>query len=225
MPALRGKAFSREVHFSRHGYKVQEEVRRGPASVVVRRVPKYAVHQSACKGGNPDDIKTHVQVGRSVRPRRPSGARARQSGSHQAHPGLQELGDAGGQHAEPALQRAQADQQGQRQESARRVDVLHRRLARPRGRPVGDRGHAVRPQPVPQQGVRHRPRRSADQVEVRAESTAASLTPTARSSCSRPTPTWSRSTPRPAKRYGRSRTAIPRRAKRTPTPRTSSRTR
>jgi len=31
-------------------------------------------------------------------------------------------------------------------------------FARPRGRSVGDRRHAVRPQPVPQQSVRHQPR-------------------------------------------------------------------
>ena len=54
-------------------------------------------------------------------------------------------------------------------QDAGRVDVLDRRAARPRRLAAGDRRHDVPAHAVPQQGLRDRPRRPEDQVEVRAE--------------------------------------------------------
>ena len=121
----------------------------------------------------------------------------------------------------------------------RRVAVLDRRPARPRRRPAGDRRHAVRPQPVPEQGLRDRPRRPADQVEVRAEAGSdrdpgdvlRHGEPRRRLRRGQDLPAAGRHHSRGARRQDRQGavegqdTAIPRRAKRTPTPRTSSRTR
>ena len=57
----------------------------------------------------------------------------------------------------------------QRRQDAGRVDVLHRRAARPRRLAAGDRRYDVPALAVPQQGLRARPRHPEDHVEVRAQ--------------------------------------------------------
>src|SRR5437762_13913423 len=65
-------------------------------------------------------------------------------GPGQAGPGSQAMGDAaGGQRQYPVFE-AQTDQLNQRQEAAGSLDVLDRRVARPRGRPAGGGRHDVR---------------------------------------------------------------------------------
>ncbi len=95
------------------------------------------------------------------------GARQRRCGEeHRQH---RELGDAGGGHVQPALLAAEADQHLQRRQDAGRLDLLHRRAARPRRLAAGDRRHDVHDVAVPEQGLRDQPRQPADRLEVRAQ--------------------------------------------------------
>ena len=62
-----------------------------------------------------------------------------------------------------------ADQRAERRQDAGRLDVLHRRAARPRRLAAGRERHDVHAHAVSQQGVRDRPRHAEDQVALRAE--------------------------------------------------------
>ena len=81
-----------------------------------------------------------------------------------------EWSDAGRQPQRPALLHPRPDHQRKRPQAPGRLDLLHRRAARPRRRAAGRRRRHVRARAVPQHGLRARPQqRRQDPLEVRAE--------------------------------------------------------